>query len=88
MNNYGLNNQYYQNTQNISNEELKKRLESQENFGAIDTQKLKQDTVDLAQKQVKENWLFKTMRNSFGIENPKKFLISLCASIVSVIGVA
>jgi len=84
MNNYALNNQYLYNPQAFSSEELKKRMDSQENFGAIDAQKIKKDTAEFAQKQVKENWLFKIMRNSFGVEDPKKFLISLAGTVTSV----
>ena len=66
--------------------EAQKRLQSEENFGAIDTQKLKQDTVDLTKKTVKENFVFRTLRNVFGVEDPKKFLISLGLTAVSIAG--
>lgn len=71
--------------------ELKKRLEAQENFGAIDREKLQQDAVELSQKaqdSVKENFIFKTLRNVFGVKDPKKFLKSVGITVASVIAVA
>lgn len=75
--------------------ELQKRIESQENFTAIDTEKLKQDTVELAknakdtaQTKVEENFIYKTLRNVFGIQDPKKFLISAGLMIATTLGFA
>ena len=71
-------------------ENIKKRLESNENFTALDTEKLKQDTVELtnkAKENANENIISKTLRN-FGVKDPKKFLKSLALSIGTVIGVA
>ena len=71
--------------------EMEKRIQSQENFTAIDKEKLKQDTVELtnkAQESVKENFIFRTMRNIFGIKEPKKFLISLGLTAVTALGFA
>ena len=65
--------------------------QQQGNFGAIDTEKLKQDTTEIAQKtgeQIKENWVFRTLRNTFGVKEPKKFLISLGATLATVVGCA
>ncbi|MBQ9245337.1 hypothetical protein IJ182_03620 [bacterium] len=68
------------------------KIDSQQgNFGAIDTEKLKQDTVEVAQKteeQVKENWFFRTLRNTFGVKDPKKFTISAALTIATVVGLA
>ena len=47
MSNVSINNANL-NMQNIS-PEMQKRLESGENFGAIDTQKIKEDTVEITQ---------------------------------------
>ena len=70
--------------------ELEKRLQSQENFTAVDTEKLKQDTVELASKateQVKDNFVFRILRN-LGVEDPKKFVKSVIYTIIAVAGVA
>ena len=64
--------------------EMEKRLQSQENFTAIDTQKLKQDTVELTKKAGKENFIFKIMR-SFGVEDPKKTLKALGMTLLTVV---
>ena len=69
---------------NLSNNQqlspaIEQRVQSQENFGAVDREKLKQDTVEIAkntQERVKENFVFRILKNTFGIEDPKKFLIS------------
>ena len=71
-------------------DDIKKRLESNENFTALDTEKLKQDTLELtnkAKENANENFIFKTLRN-FGVNDPKKFLKSVAMSIGAVIGVA
>jgi len=75
------------NTQNIS-PQMQQRLESGENFTAIDKEKLKQDTVEITQNAVKENFVFKILRNTFGVKDPKKFLTSLGLTTVTVIGFA
>ena len=80
----------YQNSQiNNSIPDMQKRMSNQE-FTALDTEKLKKDSVELANKakeNANENWLFRTMRN-IGIKEPKKTLKSLLFSIVTIIGVA
>ncbi len=79
-------NNYVQNSQ----DSVQKRLESEENFTALDKEKLKQDTLELtnkAKENANENFVFKTLRN-FGVNDPKKFLKSLAMSIGAVIGVA
>lgn len=75
------------NTQNIS-PQVQQRLESGENFTAIDKEKLKQDTVEITQHAVKENFIFKVLRDAFGIKDPKKFLTSLGLTTITVIGFA
>ena len=70
--------------------EVKKRLEAQENFTAIDKEKLKQDVTEFQEKaedHVKENFIIRILKN-IGIKNPKKFLISLGATFATVIGLA
>ena len=72
------------------NPELQKRIESQENFTAIDTEKLKQDTVEIASKageQVKDNFVFRILKN-LGVEDPKKFLKSVGLTALTVAGFA
>ena len=63
-----------------------------ENFGAVDLNAVKEDTVQLAQKtgdDIKnENWLFRTLRNTFGVKDPKKLLISVGLTLMTVIGCA
>ena len=71
-------------------DEVVRRLENQENFTAIDSEKLKQDTVELANKtkeNANENIIFKTLRK-IGVNDPKKTLKSLGLSILTVITVA
>lgn len=75
------------NTQNIS-PQMQQRLESGENFTAIDKEKLKQDTVEITQNAVEENFIFKILRNTFGVKDPKKFLTSIGLTTVTVIGFA
>jgi hypothetical protein len=70
--------------------EMQKRLESQENFTAIDKEKLKQDTVEItnkAKENAKENFIFRGLRN-FGINDPKKFLISCGLTLATIVGFA
>lgn len=73
------------------NPEIEKRNQSQENFGAtIDKEKLKQDTVEIATKaeqQVKDNFVFRIMRN-LGVKEPKKLLKSIAYTFIAVAGVA
>ena len=90
MSNVSFGNLTTSNYQQIS-PELQKRIESQESFGAIDTEKLKQDTVEIASKaqtQVEENFIFKTLRNVFGVQDPKKFLFSVGLTIATTLGFA
>ena len=68
--------------------EMQKRIESGENFGAIDTQKIKEDTVEITQNAVKENFIFKIMRNVFGVKDPKKTLTSIGLTAVTVVAFA
>ena len=75
------------NMQSIS-PEMQKRIESGENFGAIDTQKIKEDTVEITQHAVKENFIFKIMRNVFGVKDPKKTLTSIGLTAVTVVAFA
>lgn len=73
------------------NPEIEKRNQSQENFGAtIDKEKLKQDTVEFATKaeqQVKDNFVFRIMRN-LGVKEPKKLLKSIGYTTVTIAGIA
>lgn len=76
-------------TQNVSPEVLKK-VQSDESFGALDTEKIKQDTVEIAAKakeQAKENFVFRIMRN-LGVEEPKKLLVSLGCTAATMVGFA
>lgn len=76
--------------QNPQNAELQQRMQSQENFGAIDKDKLKQDTVELANKTketAKENFIFRGLKN-LGVKDPKKFLKSVGLTLVTTIGFA
>ena len=66
------------NTQQLS-PAIEQRIQSQENFGAIDKEKLKQDTIEIAKnahEHVEDNFIFRILKNTFGIEDPKKFLVS------------
>lgn len=75
--------------QNLS-PEMQNRLQSEENFGAIDKEKLKQDTVELttkASEQVKDNFIFRALKN-IGVEDPKKTLKSIAYTALTVITVA
>ncbi len=68
--------------------ELQKRKQDQENFTALDREKLKQDTVNLANKTIEnanENWLFKKMKD-FGVKEPKKLLKSVLYTTITVVG--
>ncbi len=63
---------------------------SSENFTALDKEKLKQDSVELAKKAKKEvegNWISRTFQNTFGV-SLKKFLISLGLTAATVVGCA
>jgi len=79
------------NGQQYVSPEVQKRLESKENFSALNTEKLKQDTAEFAQKTTeevkKENFVFRIMR-SFGAKDPKKLLTSLGLTVATVAGVA
>ena len=81
----------FQNSSNlqINNPEFQKRAESQENFTALDKQKISQDMLELSEKAPKdmqESWLFRIMRNTFGIKEPKKVLKAIGLTIGTVIG--
>ena len=64
--------------------ELQKRMDSEEQFGAIDKEKLKQGSIDLAKNTVKDNWATKILRDTFGIEDPKKTFKSIVFTLISV----
>lgn len=71
--------------------EMQRKLASGESFGALDKEKLKQDTAEFATKQAdevkKENFVFRTLRN-LGVEDPKKLLKSVALTVATTIGVA
>lgn len=70
--------------------ELEKRVQSQENFGAIDSEKLKQDAVEISKKAIdntKENVLIRGLKH-IGIKDPKKFFKTLGWTVVTAVGVA
>ena len=61
------------------------------NFGAIDINTISQDTAQITQKageQIKENWFFRMLRNTFGVKDPKKTTISIALTIATVVGCA
>ncbi len=75
---------------NSLNPEVKKRFEDKESFTAIDKEKLKQDVAEFQEKteeHVKENFFSRTLKN-LGIKDPKKFFISLGATLATVVGLA
>ena len=76
--------------QSVYNNQLPQQ-NSNGNFGAVDINSVKQDTVELAQKtsdEIKnENWLFRNLRN-LGVKDPKKFLISAGFTLATVVGCA
>ncbi len=77
--------------QNTTSPELKQRLENQENYTALNKEQIKNDAVEIGKKvqnNANENFLFRTMRNVFGVEDPKKTLKSIGLSILTVIGLA
>ena len=79
-------NNYIQN----QSSKVKQRYESEENFTALDKEKLKQDTVEIASRakdNANDNFVFRTLRN-FGVDDPKKFLKSVGLSVLTVILVA
>lgn len=71
--------------------ELKRRLESQENFSALNKDKMVQDTTEFAKNQIedfkKENFVFRILRN-LGVKDPKKAVKSAVLTIATVAGVA
>ncbi len=70
--------------------ELQKKIGNQENFAALDKEKLKQDTVDIKNKTIEnanENWIFRKLKD-FGVEDPKKLLKSIAYTVLTVVGVA
>lgn len=88
MNNVNFGNLTYQNT----TKKMQNPASSQE-FGAIDKAKLQQDAVEISSKakdkateEVKENFIFRTLRNTFHVEDPKKFLVSLGLTVGTVVG--
>ncbi len=87
--NFNSNNTY------IQSPELQHRMGSQENFGAIDKEKLKQDTAQFSQKtqeNVKEDiqnvGLVKAAKNAVPKNNIKKFFTSLGLVLATTIGFA
>ena len=88
MNNISLQNS---NTLKLQQQKALEKQANQPEFSAIDKDKIKQDTVELAQQgheAVKENWIFSTLRNVFHIKDPKKFLTSLGLTLATVVGLA
>ena len=76
---------------NSLSSEVNRRLENKENFTALDKEQLKQDTINLAKnthEQVKDNFIFRILRNTFGVEDPKKFLISAGLTIITTLSFA
>ena len=76
---------------NSLSSEVNRRLEDKENFTALDKEQLKQDTINLAKnthEQVKDNFIFRILRNTFGVEDPKKFLISAGLTIITTLSFA
>lgn len=89
-NNISANNNFF----NTQSPEFKRKYETQENFTALDKEKLKQDTVELAQKagektqqEVNDNFIVRGLK-SVGIKDPKKFFKSVGLTILTVIGFA
>ena len=76
------------NSINYSPNEVKLSPSQSESFSAIDKEKLKKDTVELTQNTVKENFIFRILRDTFGIKDPKKCLNSIFLTAVATIGVA
>ncbi len=73
---------------------VQKRLESDENFTALDTEKLKQDTVEIASKatgnvkdSVNDTWIVKQLKR-LGVENPKKLMKSIALAVITTVGFA
>ncbi len=70
---------------------IEKRLESRENFGALDAKKIQQDTAEFTKKQTeeikKENFIFRTLRN-LGVNDPKKLIISVALTVATTVGLA
>ena len=87
-----MNNVSLQNNPNINQQQrVLEKQANQPEFSAIDKEKIKQDTLEIAQQgheAVKENWVFSTLRNVFHIEDPKKFLTSLGLTLGTVVGLA
>ncbi len=86
-----INNSTASNVNNVSNQELQKKFEENQNFAALDKEKLKQDTLELknkTQEKVKENWIYRTLRNVFGVEDPKKLMKSVGLTLGTVVGLA
>ncbi len=88
---------------NLTYNESNKKIQNQNNqqtiqqpeFGALDKAKLEADAVQIAGKtkektkeQVKENFIFRTLRNTFGVEDPKKLFTSLGLTVATVVGLA
>ncbi len=74
-----------QNSQNVVNPY------NQQNFGAIDTEKIKQDTVELAgraSEQANDNGFVKAAKNIVGGKGFKKFMTSLGLTFGTVVGLA
>ncbi len=67
------------NINQINSPEIQQRLDSKENFTALDKEKLKQDTAEFAKKEIEKskNGFFGRMINNIGSDNIKKFFTSL-----------
>ncbi len=64
---------------------------NQQNFGAIDTERIKQDTVELTNKateQAKGNGFVRAVKNIFGGRGFKRFMTSLGLTLGTVVGLA
>lgn len=93
MSNISFGNLTYNEQRRIQNNSQAQQQQPQ--FGALDKAKLEADAVEIANKtkektkeQTKENFIFRTLRNTFGVEDPKKTLISIACTIGTVVGLA
>lgn len=69
--------------------DVQNKTNNQENFTALDREKLKQDSIEIANKtkeNANDNIIFRVLRN-IGVKDPKKTLKSLGMSILTIIGV-
>ncbi len=67
------------NTNNINSPQIQQRLDSKENFTALDKEKLKQDTAEFASKEIEKekNGFFGRMIRNINPNGVKKFLTAL-----------